>query len=125
MAVRRLVDDPGLREDERGCDIVGMADQRGIQVERRMDEWPDIPDEAIMPGEKLVELSTRADVLVVEDRGRCRAAEPDQLIPDLLLDLRNERASLGKKLSKGREPMPEIRGARRTQLKQRTCSSST
>ncbi len=99
-----------LRQQQRRANIVGMADEgRADEAEDfAYAQRPQVGDHAVVAREQFIDLTARREVLVVEHQRRTGPAEPAKFAPQFLLDPRQQRLALGKKLHERGEGMPEV-----------------
>jgi len=93
-----------------------MTSDRLGQTELLEHERPQITEHAIVPGQQLVELAARAEILVVEDRRAARLGLSVEPLPERFFERRHQRLALGKEARKRRETIAQVARARRAQL---------
>ena len=92
-------DDSRLARDQLGGQVVGMAadaEAQSARAQNRFDQRPEIRVEPVMAGDQLVELATRADVLILEAVGLALLDRTECLQDDLLVDRGELFAGAGK-----------------------------
>ena len=135
LDVERGVDGPAVGRrhayarflgDERRAHVVGMAGEaRRLSPlgEDSIEERAEIGVETVVPGDELVQLPARADVLILEAGGTTGRQRTEQRAHELLVERRDGVASAREEARQHGEPVLDARRARRRELERVTLAA--